>query len=245
MIYQFPELYDEQYQTYREDLHFYSQLASDYGSPVLELGAGTGRVSLHLAKAGFEVRGLELSAEMLAEGKKRITKAKLDDLVKLEPGDMRDFDLGQSYPLVIAPFNALMHLYTLKDQDIAFACIRKHLKPDGLFAFDLYNPNFASLEQLTRLDEWDTVGGQNSELFLYQSHDQDKQILTSKYYLDSTDEAGFLKRKMAVLTQRYYTRFELERALTQAGFKHIRFFGEFDRSPYSTEAGHLIGLAKV
>ena len=245
MIYQLPELYDEQYQNYRDDLHFYTQLATDYGSPVLELGAGTGRVSLHLAKAGFRVRGLELSAEMLAEGQKRIAEARLTEFVRLELADIRKFDLSETYPLIIAPFNVLMHLYSLKDQDAALACVCKHLKPEGLFAFDLYNPNFANLEQLTRIDEWDAVGGPSSELFLYQRHDKDKQILSSKYYLDSTDESGFLQRKTATLTQRYYSRFELERALIQAGFKHIRFLGEFDRSPYRTDAAHLIALARV
>ncbi|MCA9837015.1 MAG: class I SAM-dependent methyltransferase [Trueperaceae bacterium] len=244
MIYQFPELYQEQYQHYRDDLYFYTQLAQDYGSPVLELGAGTGRVSLHLGKSGFEVLGLELSPQMLGLGRQRLREAGLEHSVRLEPGDMRTFDLRETYPLIIAPFNALMHLYTLKDQDAAFGCIRRHLKPDGLFAFDLYNPNFVNLEQLTRLDEWADVGGDNSELFIYQSHDHDKQVLTSKYYLDSVDESGYLTRKTAVLTQRYYMRFELERALIQAGFSHLRFFGEFDRSPYSKDAGHLIGLVK-
>jgi len=243
MIYSLPDLYDEQYKNYRDDLRFYNDLAQDYGSPVLELGAGTARVSLSLAKAGHRVKGIELSEAMIQKATKRIEDANLSNKITLECSDMRDFDLGETFPLIIAPFNALMHLYTLKDQDNAFASVRKHLAKGGLFAFDLYNPNFENLEQLTKVDEWDSVGGDNSDLFLYQSDDRDKQVVTSTYYLDSVNEEGFLQRNKAVLTQRYYYRFELERALMQAGFQHLRIFGDFDRSRYETTARHLIVLA--
>lgn len=243
MIYNLPDLYDEQYKNYRDDLRFYNDLAQDYGSPVLELGAGTARVSMSLAKAGHNVRGIELSENMLEKARACIQEANLDNLVKLELSDMRDFDLRETFPLIIAPFNALMHLYTLKDQNAAFACVQKHLAAGGLFAFDLYNPNFENLNQLTKVDEWENVGGDSSDLFLYQSDDRNKQVVTSTYYLDSVNEAGLLQRRKAVLTQRYYYRFELERALQQAGFKHLRVFGDFDRSRYETSAPHLIVLA--
>ncbi len=245
MIYAFPELYNEQYQSYRDDLRFYADLAQDYGAPVLELGAGTARVSMHLAKVGFKVKGLELSAEMIRSAHERIKEAKLSSLIDMQEADMRKFNLSETFSLIIAPFNALMHLYSLKDQDAALRCVKQHLKPDGVFAFDLYNPQFVHLEQLTKVDEWAQLGGTQTELFLYQSHDQDKQILSSTYYLDELQEDGFLKRKIATLKQRYYHRFELERALQQAGFEHLRFFGDFDRSPYSADAPHLIVLAKV
>lgn len=244
MIYAFPELYDEQYERYRDDFSFYRSLAEDYGSPVLELGAGTGRVSMSLAKAGFAVTGIDLSDEMLQKAKTRIQEAKLEDLINLEQQDMRTLELGERFPLVIAPFNALMHLYTLKDQDKAFAAIKRHLQSDGVFAFDLYNPNFETLDHLTKQEEWSTVGGQNAELFLYQTQDKDKQIVNSTYYLDSISPDGSLKRQTAQLKQRYYYRFELERALQHAGFSQVRFFGDFDRQPYSRAAPHLIGIAK-
>ncbi len=64
-LYDLPELYDEQYPSYRDDLGFYLRLAEDHGGPLLELGAGTGRVTRALAKAGHEVVAVELSEAML------------------------------------------------------------------------------------------------------------------------------------------------------------------------------------
>ena len=243
-LYSFPDLYDEQYERYRDDLSFYAGLAEDYGGPVLELGAGTGRVSAALAAAGYQVTGVELSEAMLAKAKERLTQSGLSHQVTLQQGDMRSFDLGEHFPVVIAPFNALMHLYTLQSQDEAFARIRQHLHEDGVFACDLYNPDFARLETLRREEEWAHVGGENSDLFVYQSVDRNKQIVTSRYYLDTVAADGTLTRRRLTLTQRYYTRFELERALTGAGFSHIRFYGNFDRRPYHRDEAHLIAVAK-
>ena len=59
------ELYDLQYAHYRDDLSFYTRLADDYGSPVLEIGAGSARVSTALARAGHRVTAVELSGKMM------------------------------------------------------------------------------------------------------------------------------------------------------------------------------------
>ena len=240
-IYLFATLYDQQYQHYRNDLRFYIDIANDYGSPILELGAGTGRVSIALAKAGYEVTGIEYSQDMLALAQERIQG--FEHLISFRNGDMRSLVLNQLFPVIIAPFNTLMHAYTLQDQDDTLRTVQRHLAPGGVFAFDLYNPNFSELNVLKREAEWEHVGGVDSELFVYQSLDADNQILESRYYLD-TIEDGILKRQIALLKQRYYTRFEVERMLRQAGFKHIQIYGGFDKQRYTTQAPHIIVLAK-
>ncbi len=237
-------LYDAQYARYRDDLPFYTRLADDYGSPVLELGAGSARVSAALARAGHEVVGLELSKEMLTRGRARLEGLGLNDRVQLQQGDMRSFDLERTFPLVIAPFNTFMHAYTLSDQDATLAAVKRHLAPSGLFALDLFNPNFNELNVLRREAEWENVGGPRSELFLLQTHDPDAQLITTRYYLDMVTEDGTLKRQITTLKQRYFTRFELERALRAAGFEHLQFFGHFDRRHYRTTEDHLICLAR-
>ena len=238
------DLYELQYRHYRDDLAFYTRLAGDYGAPVLELGAGNARVSTALARAGHQVVGVELSREMLERGRVRLEQEGLAERVALHQGDMRSVRLGAQFPLVIAPFNTLMHAYTLADQDATFATVHEHLTPGGLFALDLYNPNFNELNTLRRESEWDHVGGEGGDLFLYQTRDPDAQILHTRYYLDRTDRDGRLTRQVLELRQRYYSRYELERALLQAGFQHLQFFGGFDRQRYSSCAGHLICLAR-
>jgi SAM-dependent methyltransferase len=243
-IYDLAELYDQQYTYYREDLHFYTALAHDYGSPVLELGAGTARVSVALAKAGHKVTAIEFSQAMLERGLERLQQEGLSEKINLQQGDMRTLELAQTFPLIIAPFNTLMHAYTLGDQDATLATVKKHLRSDGVFAFDLYNPNFRELNVLKREAEWNHIGEGNTELFIYQSQDADNQILESRYYLDTIENNGNVVRQTAVLRQRYYTHFELERMLYQAGFKHIQIYGGFDKRRYSSSASHMVVVAK-
>jgi SAM-dependent methyltransferase len=245
MIYNLPDLYDEQYRHYRDDFGFYTQLADDYGSPVLELGAGTARVSLALAKAGHTVVGVELSEAMVKKGKEHLARANLTDRVTLMQGDMRRLELPQKFSVVIAPFNTLMHAYTLQDQDATLATVKRHLEPSGIFAFDVYAPNFSSLNVLRREAEWEHVGGEHAELFLYQTLDADNQTLESRYYLDTVREDGILTRQTSILKQRFYTRFELERLLYQAGFQHVQIFGGFDKRRYSAKEAVMVVVGRV
>ena len=212
---------------------------------MLELGAGTGRVTAALAGAGYEVVGVELSEAMLQGAERRLANAELSGLVTLAQGDMRDIDLGRHFALVLAPFNALMHLYTLSDQDRALANILRHLERSGAFACDLFNPEFGRVDTLRREAEWGHVGGEAAELFLYQQHNPDAQTIRSSYYLDRTTSDGTLRREKTTLLQRYYHRFEFERLLQHAGFGRVQLYGDFDKRPYRRSEPHLIAVANL
>lgn len=236
------DLYDLQYRHYRDDLPFYTRLADDYGGPVLELGAGTARVSAALASAGYEVVALEPSPKMTERGQARLAAERLTT-VCYRQGDMRSARLEQQFPLIIAPFNTLMHAYTLSDQDRTLQTVRAHLEPGGRFAFDLYTPNFNELNVLRLEPEWHHIGEGNGELFLLQTHDPDAQVLTSHYFLDTVGADGVLRRQRSTLTQRYFHRFELERVLLQNGFTRLQFYGDFGRGRFHARAAQLVCVA--
>lgn len=244
-LYELPELYDAQYRLYRDDVPFYRRLVQDYGGPVLELGAGTARLTAALAREGVEVVGLEPSAAMLARGRERLREEGLEDRAELVAGDMREVELGRRFALVLAPFNALMHLATPADQDAALLRARRHLAVGGRFACDLYVPRLGPLGVLRREPGWAGVGGAGSELWLLQEHDPARQVVVSHYLLDTEGPDGALTRRRARLEQRYFTRWELERALAQAGFRDVRVFGDFDRRPFDAEAPRIVVLASA
>lgn len=231
------ELYELQYATYRDDLEFYTRLAQDYGGPVLELGAGTGRVTRALARTA-EVVALEPSLEMRTKGAAH-TKGLP---VRWVEGDMRTLSLRRKFPLIVAPFNALMHLYTLDDQDRALAGVKKHLAKGGRFAFDLYNPAHIGPPRLLQHEgSYETETGQ-VEVFIRQEHYPEAQMLLTHYYLDHADLEGRLTRQRRTLEQRYYTRYELERWLRSAGFSY-RLFGGFYGEPFREDAPTLAFVA--
>ncbi|UCH26770.1 MAG: methyltransferase domain-containing protein [Trueperaceae bacterium] len=241
----FSDVYDQQYVAYQDDVAFYRRVVEDYGDPILELGAGTARLSIALARRGFRMVGIELSEAMLGRGRKNLVEAGLGELVELRQGDMRTLDLGARFPVVLAPFNTLMHAYTLQDQDRTLAAVLHHLEPGGVFAFDLFMPHFGALGVLRQEREWSHVGGGKSELFILQLDDPDKQLIETRYYLDTTQPDGALTRRRSSLVQRYYTRFEIERALYQAGFANVRLFGGFDKQPFRGQPAILVGIARA
>jgi SAM-dependent methyltransferase len=126
----------------RGDINFYLGCAVRYGGPVLELGAGTGRVLWPLAAAGHRVVGLDLSPAMLeiARGKAAAQASEVRARVALQQGNMIDFDLASRFALVLVPARAFQHLTTPEEQRAALGRIRDHLPPDGHLVLDLFDP---------------------------------------------------------------------------------------------------------
>src|SRR5699024_2739290 len=94
---------------------------------------------------------------------------------------------------------------------------------------------------LRREAHWDSVGGECGELFLVQEHDPHFQVVQSRYYLDTVDEDGYLRRRIETLSQSYYTRFEIERALLHAGFRRVSCGGDFSGKPLEEDSPYLVG----
>lgn len=242
-LYDSADLYDAQYDSYRDDIPWYQRLAADYGSPLLELGSGTGRLTEALAAAGQHVIGVELAPAMLERASARLAGRQLPGSVTLLQGDMRALQAlplePESFPLVLAPFNMLMHLFTLEEQDAALRGVQELLAPGGLLALDLFMPSFGALGVLRQVPEW-TALDPGAQLFLLQEVDEAAQIVTSRYYLDSVAADGTLRRRSVLLKQRYFQRFEIERALRHAGFNQIKVFGYFDQSRWQADSSHMV-----
>jgi SAM-dependent methyltransferase len=141
-----PAYYDLAYRARRRDVAYYVGVARRHGGPVLEYGAGNGRVALALARAGLDVTGVDLSEPMLASlAKKAARLPSGQGRVELRAGDMREVRLRRRFPLVIAPFNTVLHLYEREDVEAFFARVRAHLAPGGRFVFDFSVPSPADL----------------------------------------------------------------------------------------------------
>ncbi len=235
-----PVLYDLQYAAYRDDVPFYVRLADELGGPVLELGAGTGRVTEALARAGHEVVAVDASAAMLGRAEERLRGL---GGVELVLADMRSLALGREFPLVLAPFNTLMHAYTVPDQDQTLAGVRSHLAPGATFAFDVFQPHLGPLGVMRREATWADLAD-DLDLFLVQYHDPEAQLVESLYYLDERRDDGTVARRKSRLVQRYFHRYELERALAQAGFGSTRLFGGFDKARLLTSSPMIVGLVR-
>ncbi len=229
-----PAYYTKTYGNRRHDVDYYVRLARRSKGPVLEYGVGNGRVALGIAGAGVEVFGVDLSRAMLDDLEKRLAEGppKLRARVHLTHGDMREVRLERRFPLVIAPFNALLHLYEREDFEALFARVREHLAADGRFVFDFSVPQ---PDDLCRDPErWfgaprirhPTMDGivRYDERFDY---DQFRQLLlvTTRF----SPEHG--KPWTIPLTHRQIFPREMEALLHYNGFTEIEFTADFSDTP--------------
>jgi len=118
-----------------DDVQWYVSLARDADEPIVELGAGTGRVAIPIAlETGKRVLGIDLSPAMLAVGRE-----KAGDLpVEFREGDMRDFDVEEPVDLVICPGRSLMHCRTWAEKRSVFEHVAAALRPGGRFAWNVF-----------------------------------------------------------------------------------------------------------
>jgi SAM-dependent methyltransferase len=115
---------------YVADLPLWEALADETGGPVLDLGCGTGRVALHLARRGHRVLGLDADAALLVALSDRAGELP----VEAEPGDARDFRLEVEFGLVLAPMQLVQLFEGAEERLRCLRCVASHLRPDGLAA---------------------------------------------------------------------------------------------------------------
>ncbi|HUW81880.1 MAG TPA: class I SAM-dependent methyltransferase [Phycisphaerae bacterium] len=224
----------------RTDLQFYLDYARQSRGPVLELGCGTGRICVPIAAEGIDVVGLDLSPAMLA-----ICRRKLDAQpdrtrrrVRLLRADMADFVLRQRFGLIVVPFRAFQHLLEAEQQLACLRCVRRHLRPDGRFILDVFDPNYRMLagpfpsEQVT---DFDVTFGDGTRLIRRSrilGHEKSRQLQHVEFEFERHLPDGSVQASTAVFYMRCIFRPEAEHLLARAGLSVEHLFGDYRRTPY-------------
>ena len=141
------ELYDPWSRSVTEDVGFYVDEALASGGPVVELGVGTGRIAVPIARAGVEVIGVDSSPGMLAVAQAAAEEAGVADRVELRLGDLREPPVPERVPLVICPFRSLLHMETEAEKLRALRAARALLADGGRFVFDVFSPSREDIEE--------------------------------------------------------------------------------------------------
>jgi len=235
-------LYDYEYRRRRADVTFYRELATERRADrVLELGAGSGRVTIPLARDGHHVVALDQSKAMLARLRGRVAalpKAAADR-VRVVEGDLRSFEVAGKFPLVIAAFNVLEHLYTRGEVDACLRRVAAHLAPGGAFAFDVQMPDMAWLlrdpnKRWAKTRFTDPATGR--AMFYSTNHDYDPvgQIALIRLYYEPVDGKG--PTRVVKLSQRKFFPAELEALVAHAGLRVVERYGDFAHRPLDATA---------
>ena len=238
----------------RPDVAFFVEAATAAGSPVLEIGCGTGRVLIPTAREGIDIVGLDLSPSMLAECRRRLLDepAAVQTRVELVEADMRRFHLGREFTLVTLPFRPFQHLVSVDEQLACLAGIFRHLEPGGTLILDLFNPSLDALanrpvgQDFHDEPEFALPDGRRvTRHHRIVSHDRQAQVNHVELIYDVVYPDRRTARLVHAFPMRYLFRFEAEHLLARAGFESVQLYGGYDKSAFgSTYPGELILIAR-
>jgi SAM-dependent methyltransferase len=237
-------LYERNFAHKTEDIAFYLDLAEECGGPILEYGAGAGRVTLPLAEAGYEVTAVDLSPSMLALLETRLARrdATVQRRVRRIEADMtKRGNLGK-FPLVLATFNVVGHLHTFEAMARFLARVKEHLEPGGTLVFDVPVPAAEELsadpdEVFKAPRQKHPTTGQwirEEERFAY---DAVSQVLTveSALYVE-----GFKDPLTIPLRLRQWFPRELEALLNYEGFREVQLLADYTFEPALADVDMLV-----
>jgi SAM-dependent methyltransferase len=235
-----------------QDVMFYGDAARQYGDPILELGCGTGRITMELAEAGKRITGLDLSERMLERAVKKRAKLLVEarERVHLVQGDMKRFDLGEKFRLIIIPFRPFQHLLEVQQQVDCLGCVRKHLAPGGKLVLDVFQTDAERMHDPVHMrealvTEYKTADGRQVKISerVAAFHRAD-QINDVEMIYSVVHPSGRKERLVFAWPLRYFFRYEIEHLLLRCGFKVKALYGNFDRSPIVDDSPEMIFVAE-
>lgn len=236
-----------------DDIPFYLRRIPSPEAAVLELGCGTGRVTLPLARHCRYIHGIDLSPAMIAICRDKLEAARIPRTsAQVEVGDITCFDLGRTFDLIIAPFRVLQNLESDANVQGLLRCVRQHLARGGTCILNTFNPN-RDRETLRR--EWcseeenpawevSVPGGRVACFDTRPRMDADKLILYPeliyrRYQGDLLREETVLK-----LVMRCYYPEDLMGLVTAHGFQVVGRWGGYAGEPYGEGPELVVQLAE-
>lgn len=241
----FPALYHAHHSSETEDITFWVELAGEAHQPVLELGCGTGRVLIPLARAGHPVTGIDLDIEMLLFLQEQLP-SELKPSVQLIQADMGHFRLVRLFPRIFMPCNTFSTL-TAAERRSTLENIRRHLTPDGIFSASMPNPQV--LMGLPRRGETEIEAVlehpfTGNPVQVSSTWVRSRQFFTITWFYDHLFPDGRVERA-SVAVQHSLEPFETYiQDFRQAELKVNSILGDFDRSEYHSDSPYLILIVR-
>ena len=206
---------------------------------VLDLGCGTGKMTLELASRGYDMTGIDCSPEMLDIARENAEVDGHDVLWLCQ--DMREFELYGTVDAAVCCLDCINHLETVDDLEKCFKLVHNYLIPDGIFIFDvngrykfenIYASNTFAMEEDGGMCIWENY------------YDEESRICDFYITLFKECSDGRYERYDETQTERMYTVSELRDSLERCGLKCIGAFGDLDFSPASDECERIYFVAK-
>jgi len=243
--------YDSENADLTDDLNAYDLLADRFPGCVLDVGCGTGRVSLFFAQQGKQVTGIDPSPSMLEQAKQLAEEQGIDaGIITWLCERAESFLIDRRFSLAVFAFNGFLHLLEQDQQLAALRQIYAHLEPGGALVIDMSNP----------IGWWQTREGTQKELSVERTFtdlvtgqkvvqqsmvevDRAKQILNITWVYDRYDPEDGLVRDVTPMQLRYVFAPEMVLLLKLAGYEKIELYGSYDFDEYDEASTNLFVVA--
>jgi 2-polyprenyl-3-methyl-5-hydroxy-6-metoxy-1,4-benzoquinol methylase len=229
--------------TFLDDLQFYNKwLQRIKDAKVLELGCGTGRLTIPLAKNGYNITGVDFTSSMLQKAKAKTTKAGLN--IEFIEADMRTLSLSEKFDLIFIPFNSIHHLYKNEDLFNTFKVVKHHLKDGGLFLLDCFNPNIQYIvegeKETINTAEYTTDDGREILIKQKMRYENRTQINRIEWHYFINGKFDSIQN----IDMRMFFPQELNSYLEWNGFNILHKFGSFEEEAFSDNSEKQIFVCR-
>ena len=231
----------------RRDVRFWQRMAERANGPVLELGCGTGRVTIPVARTGARIVGIDRSSEMLARAMKRARRLRSAAQLSLLRSDIRllPFRRSARFDLVMAPYGILQSLVRDADLRATLTAVEQVLSRQGIFGIDLVPDLPVWKEYRNQVRFQGARRGNGSQITLVESVRQDRQKKLTIFDQEYVERRGRHRRVHRFsLVFRTLTVPQMARRLEQAGFRIKAILGDYDGEPWDPRADVWLILAE-
>ena len=230
----------------RRDIAFWTRMAAPVDGAILELGCGTGRVAIPVAKAGATLIGIDRSESMLARGRMRVRRARMQSRVRLIRGDIRHLPFpDKAFPLVMAPYGILQSLLDERLLSATLKEVQRVLTRKGVFGLELV-ADLPAWEEYSRHTSLRGARGPNGRpIALVESVKQDRKKHITRFEQEFVEGRGkSATRKKFRLAFRTLSVPQMVQRLEKAGLRVSALLGDYQGGPWDLRAEVWIILAR-
>ncbi len=221
---EYSEFYDLYVGDRSVDLPFYLEHARSAQTPVIEIGAGSGRLTLPLARAGVRMVAVDVSPSMLAILKSRLAEESSDVRRRVEvvEADASELNLGIRSDLIMVPYYTFNYFLTPQVQGRALRRFSDHLSPRGCLLVDLFTPlrriESRSTEPVLIVDKTDDTTGNRVRGWETYRIDEESQMEHRTHRFEVTQHDGRVRKSEYTIRRRHFFRPEIEKLFSDNGF---------------------------
>ena len=237
------DIYDEVYSFVDYDINFYLQKASSIKGDILEIGCGTGRITIPLMENGANITGIDSSQKMIDKLGTKVANTKAS--IKIIKQDVRTLHLSQKFSLVIFPYRGFQSLLTVEDQVNALNSLKSHLKPHGKLIITLFVPGKDLFDQRSDIlyhlrDSKYREGNGYRSLHHRTEFDHYNQLLHTQISITEHIDDYLISKRYANFTLRYLYTDEARYLFKYCGFRIEEIAGDYDGNPYDRNSEETI-----